>query len=111
MPFADTSGIRRWIGSDLLAGLLLAIGTVLTGVGGYFRVTIATQVSAGRCDGCEPWHPLIVLAPLITGGILLLLAGYLPSRRYVQHLYVPSRGTNPWPGTGNGRQRSSRREP
>lgn len=68
-------------GSGLLAGLLLVAGLGLAGYGGYVHVTVAARVSAGRCDGCAPWHPLFVLAPLVAGAALVLLAGYLAYRR------------------------------
>lgn len=66
-------------GSGLLTGLLLVAG--LTGYGGYTHVTVAARVSAGRCDGCAPWHPLFVLGPLGVGAALVLLAGHLAYRR------------------------------
>lgn len=71
---------REWTPSDLLGAVLLVPGVVLAGVGGYFHVTIAAQMNAGRCDGCEPWHPLVVVAPLVVGAVLVLLAGYLLAR-------------------------------
>lgn len=80
MMTSETLGERNWIRRDLLGGMLLVLGVVLAGMGGYFHVTIATQVNAGQCNGCEPWHLLFVLAPLSIGATLFLLAGYLLSR-------------------------------
>lgn len=80
MATSDPGERRDWTGRDLLGGLLLVPGVALAGVGGYFHVTLAAQVRAGRCDGCEPWHPLVVVAPLLVGVACLLLAGYLLSR-------------------------------
>lgn len=79
MP-SETVGEPNWTRSDLLGGMHLVLGVVLAGVGSYFHVTIATQVNAGQCNGCEPWHPLFVLSPLTIGVTLFLLAGYLLAR-------------------------------
>jgi hypothetical protein len=72
---------RNWNGNDLLTGLALLAGIGLVGTGSYFHVTTAAQVSAGQCDGCEPWHPLFILAPLVLGSLLVLTGGYLWYRR------------------------------
>lgn len=80
MATPDPGERRDRTGRELLGGLLLVPGVVLAGVGGYFHVTLAARVRAGRCDGCEPWHPLVVVAPLLVGVACLLLAGYLLSR-------------------------------
>ena len=50
------------------------LGTTLASYGGYTQYTITSQVAAGVCDGCTPWHPLFVVAPLLVG-ITLLSAG------------------------------------
>jgi hypothetical protein len=81
MTISERLKVRKWTRSDLLGGVLLVTGIGLAGVGGYFHFTIAAQVRAGQCDGCEPWHPLIVLAPLVVGSVFLLLAGDLLARR------------------------------
>ena len=67
-------------GRALLGGLLLVAGVGLAGVGSYLHVTVAAQVRAEGCDGCDPWHPLFVLAPLVVGAVSVLLAGSLLSR-------------------------------
>ena len=70
-----------WNGRTLLGGLGLLLGLGLVGAGGYFHLTLAARVAAGRCDGCAPWHPLFVVAPLVVGTALVLLVGYLSLRR------------------------------
>lgn len=50
------------------------LGIALASYGGYTQYTIAARVAAGVCDGCTPWHPLFVVAPLLVG-ITLLSAG------------------------------------
>lgn len=50
------------------------VGIALASYGGYTQYTIASKVAAGACDGCAPWHPLFVVAPLVVG-VLLLSAG------------------------------------
>lgn len=80
MMLSETLGGPNWTRSDLLGGMLLVLGVVLAVVGSYFHVSIATQVNAGQCNGCEPWHPLFVLSPLTIGVTLFLLAGYLLAR-------------------------------
>lgn len=80
MAILKPSGGGERTRSDLLGVGLSLLGVGLVGVGGYFHVTIAMRVRAGACDGCEPWHPLVVLAPLLAGAVLLL-AGSLLYRR------------------------------
>lgn len=56
-----------------LAGVLGAAGLALAGYGAYTH-----QSALGpRCDGCEPWHPLLVVAPLVFGLVLVSTGGYL----------------------------------
>lgn len=81
MTGSETLLERNWNGRELLAGLFLVAGIGLAGGGSYLHFTIAAKVSAGRCDGCEPWHPLLVLAPLLIGSAFLLIGGYLSSWR------------------------------
>lgn len=69
-----------WLG-DLVRAVLLAVGLGLAGYGGYVHFTVAAQVRRGQCDGCAPWHPLLVVAPLVVGTLFVLLAGYLSYRR------------------------------
>jgi hypothetical protein len=49
------------------------VGVALASYGGYTQYTISQRLARGVCDGCAPWHPLFVLAPLVLG--VLLLAG------------------------------------
>lgn len=72
---------REWNARNIGTALLLVAGFGLAGVGSYMHLTVAARVRAGQCDGCAPWHPLFVLAPLGIGIGLLLIAGYLHSRR------------------------------
>lgn len=80
MTVTDSLVDRPWTLRDRLAALLLGVGLGLAGVGSYFHLDIAAQVRAGRCDGCEPWHPLIVLTPLVLGVSCVLLGSYLLAR-------------------------------
>ncbi|MFB6303978.1 MAG: hypothetical protein ABEH47_02330 [Haloferacaceae archaeon] len=66
---------------SVAAGLALLVGLALAGGGGYLHLTLAAQVRAGNCDGCEPWHPLLVVAPLVAGSALVLGSGYVLARR------------------------------
>ena len=80
MERTSASSDRAWTKRDLLGGLLLVPGLALAGYGSYLHFTVAARVSAGQCDGCAPWHPLFVVAPIVVGAALLLLAGYLVYR-------------------------------
>lgn len=71
---------RTWTKRDLLGGLLLVPGLALAGYGSYLHFSIAARVSAGQCDGCAPWHPLFVVAPIVVGAALILLGAYLVYR-------------------------------
>lgn len=81
MTTSDRLFGRNWNGRALLTGLALVVGIGLVGIGSYYHLTVAAQVSAGRCDGCEPWHPLLVLAPLGLGSLLVTISAYLGYRR------------------------------
>lgn len=72
---------HNWNGSNLLIGLTLFAGVGLIGTGSYFHFTVVTQVSTGHCDGCAPWHPLFVLAPLGLGLLLGFIGVFLWYRR------------------------------
>jgi len=50
------------------------IGIALASYGGYTQYSISTALARGVCDGCSPWHPLFVVAPLVVG-IALIAAG------------------------------------
>jgi hypothetical protein len=60
---------------------VLVAGLGLAGTGSYLHLTIAARVRAGNCDGCAPWHPLFVVAPLLVGIVLVLIGGYVLYRR------------------------------
>jgi len=49
------------------------VGIALASYGGYTQYAISSRFAAGVCDGCSPWHPLFVLAPLVLG--IALIAG------------------------------------
>jgi hypothetical protein len=66
---------------DLLTVLTLVPGIGFVGVGSYIHLTVTAQARTGQCDGCEPWHPLFVLAPLVVGSLLVLVGGYLRYHR------------------------------
>ncbi|WP_152043144.1 hypothetical protein [Salinigranum salinum] len=80
MPTTETPAGGERSASDLLAGVVLLAGIGLVGAGSYVHLTVAAEASAGRCDGCEPWHPLIVVTPLVVGSGFVLLGGYLLTR-------------------------------
>lgn len=81
MTASGTNTSRRGILRDIVLGLLAVGGLALAGYGTYLHFSIAARVSAGQCDGCAPWHPLFVVAPIVVGTVLLVLAGYLITRR------------------------------
>jgi hypothetical protein len=60
---------------------LVAVGVAPAGSGACLHSGIAGRVSAGRCDGCDPWHPLSVVAPLVVGTALVLAGTRLYTRR------------------------------
>lgn len=61
-----------------LLWLLGVVGFGLVGIGVYFNRSLAGRP---RCDGCEPWHPLFVLAPIVLGSGLLAVS-WLGTRRF-----------------------------
>ena len=71
---------RAWTKRGGAGGLLLVAGLALAGYGSYLHRTLAARVSAGQCDGCQPWHPLFVVTPIVVGAAFLLAGGYLLSR-------------------------------
>lgn len=81
MPTSETRLDRGWSRSDIVTAVLLVAGLGLAGYGSYIHFTVAAQMRTGRCDGCAPWHPLFVLAPLVIGFAFVLIAGYLLYRR------------------------------
>lgn len=81
MTNATAADRRGWSGRTIGAALLAVAGLALASYGSYLHLTIAARVSAGACDGCAPWHPLFVVAPLIVGTAAVLLGGYGLVRR------------------------------
>jgi hypothetical protein len=75
---AATGGADR---VRIVAGGLLTIGLALASYGAYLHFSIAARVRAGNCDGCAPWHPLFVVAPLVLGSALALGGGSLIYQR------------------------------
>lgn len=65
----------------LLSGGLGLAGMALIGYGGSVHLSVSAAVGSGRCDGCAPWHPLFVVAPIVVGAALLTVAGFLLARR------------------------------
>lgn len=57
--------------------LVALVGLALLGSATYAHFSIA---GATRCDGCTPWHPLFVLAPLVGGAAFVASAGLLYAR-------------------------------
>ncbi|MFC4548887.1 MULTISPECIES: hypothetical protein [Halorussus] len=66
--------------SRTVAGLPLVVGLGLGYWAVYTHLRIAEQLRAGRCDGCEPWHPLFVAA-LVGSAAFVLVSLVLFSRR------------------------------
>jgi hypothetical protein len=52
------------------------VGFALTSYGGYTQYAISRRLAAGACDGCAPWHPLFVVAPLLLGVALIAGGSY-----------------------------------
>lgn len=69
--------------SKAVASALLVVGLGLGGWGTYLHLSLSGRIQAGVCDGCAPWHPLFVVAPLVAGTTLLTAAGYLFVQEYV----------------------------
>jgi hypothetical protein len=57
---------------DVLAGLIGFVGLGLAGYGLYSHFSLAAAVRAGSCDGCAPWHPLLIVAPIVVGSVSVL---------------------------------------
>lgn len=80
MSAAPTEDPDRRGGRLLSTGLAL-IGLALVGYGGSVQLTVTAAAPHGRGDGCDPWHPLFVVAPIVVGVTLLLVAGLRYARR------------------------------
>lgn len=77
----EMSGRSGWDRLHVLASVLLVVGLGLAGYATYLHFKITGQLQAGHCDGCAPWHPLFILAPLLIGSAFVLGAGYILYRR------------------------------
>lgn len=75
MPTTRSSGSQK-TPARLASATTALLGLVLASYGGYTQYTIASQLAAGTCDGCAPWHPLFVVAPLVLGVALLAAGSY-----------------------------------
>lgn len=71
------SSTETHVWKKALAGISSAVGLGLVSYGAYTHLSLAGRA---RCDGCDPWHPLFVVAPLVVGSILVLSGGYLLGR-------------------------------
>jgi hypothetical protein len=58
-----------------LAGAALVVGVGLLASGVALHLRVSGTLATGTCDGCEPWHPLFVVAPLVVGSALALVGG------------------------------------
>lgn len=67
--------------STLVAAVGLLAGLALAGYGLSVHVEAAGYLAVGECDGCSPWHPLFVVAPLVVGTAATLRSGYALVRR------------------------------
>lgn len=70
---------RPWINSPGIVGAVL-LGLVFVGYGTYMHVTMGDR-TLGACEVCNPWHPQWVVTPLVLGAALLVVGGYLVTRR------------------------------
>ncbi|WP_255148941.1 hypothetical protein [Halorarius halobius] len=62
-------------------GRLLALGVLLVGVGlALTGLGFHVEAAGARCDGCAPYHPLFVLAPVASGAALTTVGGWLFGR-------------------------------
>lgn len=55
--------------------MAFVVGLGLGGWAVYAYLKVAERLGAGRCDGCEPWHPLIVAAFAAGSAFVLLSVG------------------------------------
>jgi hypothetical protein len=58
------------------SGAAALLGVALASYGGYTQYELSRQIAAGTCDGCAPWHPLFVVAPLVLGIVLVAGGSY-----------------------------------
>lgn len=54
--------------SNPISTLLFVVGLVLLGFAGSTYL----EATGPNCDGCAPFHPLFVFAPLVAGAALTL---------------------------------------
>jgi|GEM_PF-1857445 hypothetical protein len=75
MPTAESSPTPLPLTPKRIASATaVLVGLALASYGGYTQYTISSALARGACDGCAPWHPLFVVAPLVLG-IALVAAG------------------------------------
>lgn len=77
---ARLSGNSRKFHCPLVLG---AVGLALVGYGSYMHVTIGDR-TLGNCVAtgvCDPWDPQWVVAPVVAGAVVVLLAAVLACRR------------------------------
>lgn len=75
MPTARSSPTPLPLTQKRIASAVAALaGLALSSYGAYTQYTISRALARGACDGCSPWHPLFVVAPLVLG-IGLVAAG------------------------------------
>lgn len=60
----------------LASAAAVLVGLALASYGGYTQYTISAALARGACDGCSPWHPLFVVAPLVVGVGLVAAGSY-----------------------------------
>ncbi|WP_049902747.1 hypothetical protein [Halococcus agarilyticus] len=66
----------------VLVGMTGIVGAMSIGYGLYAHISVTAMMGARHCDGCTPWHPLFVVAPLVGGAVLVLgTVAFLVSRR------------------------------
>lgn len=74
MTTLETPGGRAVRPARVLVGVLTVAGLALLTYGGFMHETMGDR-TLGHCYVCDPWDPTYVLAPLVVGGALLVLAG------------------------------------
>lgn len=74
---------------QLITGSVLLLGLGLASYGLYMHFSTVGLLQTQHCDGCTPWHPIIV-APMIAGSILVVAAiGYLAYHRQASTTQQP----------------------
>ena len=71
-----------WTPGDALAVLTVVVGIGLVALGTYAHFGAVVARVIGDCDGCAPWHPLFVIAPLVVGTAAAVAASYYLAGRW-----------------------------